>query len=256
MRNVRAIGPMFVLAGAVGLAGCERSAAPNESAGAVGDAEPPAEVIEVADEARATPERVADGDADPPVGGDDAALREVLLATGREYESWRQATSNLLWAPFMCREVTHAVMSQSEDDDTHGGKLYHLFVRDLFDGYPRPAIGYGEPGTEPEGWTAPVGQTLVKQSWTTIEAPEWVPDETRTAIRDGVKFMTDKPAGLFVMHKSAPDTPGTDNGWTYAVLSPDGKEIQRMGMLEDCMSCHVSDAKYDRLFGQEAWEAE
>jgi hypothetical protein len=57
-----------------------------------------------------------------------------------------------------------------------------------------------------------------------------------------------KPAGLFVMMKLDPKTPGTDAGWVYGTLSADGKAVTAAGKVESCMKCH-QDAKHDRLFG-------
>ena len=57
-----------------------------------------------------------------------------------------------------------------------------------------------------------------------------------------------KQGDLFVMTKLDPKSPGTDEGWVYATLSPDGKKLTSAGMIESCMQCH-RETKTDRLFG-------
>jgi hypothetical protein len=54
-------------------------------------------------------------------------------------------------------------------------------------------------------------------------------------------------AGLYVMVKKAPSTPGTDQGWVYGTITPDGS-VTSAGRVASCMGCH-KDAKVDRLFG-------
>jgi hypothetical protein len=42
-------------------------------------------------------------------------------------------------------------------------------------------------------------------------------------------------------------TSGTDEGWVYGTIAPDGT-ITSSGRVRACMSCHV-DAPHDRWFG-------
>src|SRR5436190_351218 len=71
----------------------------------------------------------------------------------------------------------------------------------------------------------------------------------RTPARKGDKlFKATKQADLFIMFKLDPKTPGTDNGWVYGTVTPDGKTVTSAGRVESCMKCH-QDAKADRLFG-------
>jgi hypothetical protein len=50
------------------------------------------------------------------------------------------------------------------------------------------------------------------------------------------------------MFKLEPGTPGTDAGWVYGTVTPDGKQVTSAGRVESCMGCH-QDAPHDRLFG-------
>ena len=51
------------------------------------------------------------------------------------------------------------------------------------------------------------------------------------------------------MVKLDPATPGTDEGWVYGTVSPDGKAVGAAGRVASCMKCHA-EAKSDRLFGR------
>jgi hypothetical protein len=67
-------------------------------------------------------------------------------------------------------------------------------------------------------------------------------------VKDQIQYRAAKPAGLFIMTKLKPDAPGTDEGWVYGTVAPDGKTVTSAGRVESCMNCH-RDAKHDRLFG-------
>lgn len=129
------------------------------------------------------------------------------------------------------------VLSASKDEGAHGRKLYYLYVKD---DAAYESLGAG-------GSSQKVGQALVKESYYPIEVGKgeeagWVAESKGRYYRLGQLY------ALFVMLKLDPKTPGTDNGWVYATLSPDGKEITAQGRIESCMSCH-EDAAHDRLFG-------
>ncbi|MDF1667843.1 MAG: cytochrome P460 family protein [Planctomycetota bacterium] len=72
-----------------------------------------------------------------------------------------------------------------------------------------------------------------------IEAP---------AVKDGKRFAPGKQKDLFIMLKVDPKTPGTDQGWIYGTVTPDGKTVTSAGRVQSCMKCHVKIK--DRLFGQ------
>lgn len=159
--------------------------------------------------------------------------------------------------------------SASDEERTHGKKLYSLFARER-DGYV----------AHTEGQTVDIGQVVVKQSWLPEEITDpkerprkpldgddvvVSPAASRVAGRKsgnqniadhfypyvwkGDKvFKAKKQAELFVMLKLDPETPNTDEGWVYATVTPDGKKVTSAGMLESCIKCH-RDATSDRLFG-------
>jgi hypothetical protein len=169
------------------------------------------------------------------------------------------------WSRLFGRQSGTAHVSASQDADTHGRKLYSLFARD------REAYFHLASRK-----SAPVGQVLVKQSW----VPEEVPAAATAAIprseilvtppregedkkgglykgdhfwpfavgKDGKRYKATKLAGLFLMLKLDPRTPGTDAGWLYGTVTPDGKKVTSVGRVESCMKCH-QEAKHDRLFG-------
>jgi hypothetical protein len=57
------------------------------------------------------------------------------------------------------------------------------------------------------------------------------------------------PKTLFIMFKLAPDTPGTDDGWVYGNVTPDGR-VTAGGRINRCMRCHTRDEDArDRMFG-------
>jgi hypothetical protein len=199
-------------------------------------------------------------------------LREAVA----KYLTWARADDMARWAPELCRvpPPPRARASASTDTKTHGRKLYSVFARD-----PR-AYARLTPDTP-----APVGQVVVKQSWVPEEVtgeeaaevlaaekkgwrlgavpkgaapkaarPEGTPESARDdgfnpyTVRDGKVFKAAKQGELFVMLKLDPKTPGTDDGWVYGTVSPDGKSVSAGGRIESCMKCHV-EAKTDRLFG-------
>lgn len=60
---------------------------------------------------------------------------------------------------------------------------------------------------------------------------------------------------LFIMYRTEKNTLGTDNGWVYGTLTPDGKTVTSAGRVASCMGCHT-EAPYPkepkgegRLFG-------
>jgi hypothetical protein len=115
-----------------------------------------------------------------------------------------------------------------------------------------------------------VGQVVVKEAWAPEEVPAGTPQTpVRRAARvrrggaveevqeeflpyargaDGKFYHAKEKAALFIMLKLEPGTPGTDEGWVYGTVTPDGKRVTAAGRLESCMGCH-QDAPHDRLFG-------
>jgi hypothetical protein len=161
-----------------------------------------------------------------------------MLEIARDYPRWTRIRSSLAWALADCDvPIDRSVFaSRSEDDATHGRKLYYLFARD--------AAAYARR----EG-SAAAGQTLVKESWTPVEvAPDAGHPITEVAVRDGKPHRAGARTGLFVMTKLDPATPETDGGWVYGIVSGDGARVIAAGRLGACAGCHAG-APRDRLFG-------
>jgi hypothetical protein len=187
-----------------------------------------------------------------------------LLEVAGSYESYGRLDTAARWAPFDCRAPLPATpivsFSRSTDAGTHGQKLYSLFAKEH--GPSGSYVSNGQP--------SPVGQVVVKESW----VPEEVKDEGKPlepvsrkvkarrgdavvevddsfvpyARKDGRLYHAKEKGPLFVMFKLDPQTPGTDEGWVYGTVTPDGKRVTSVGRVESCMQCH-KDAPHDRLFG-------
>lgn len=190
-----------------------------------------------------------------------------VLDAVKDYARFGRVDDQARWAPFLCREPLpgKAHFSASRDADTHGQKLYSLFVKNREAYITRP----------PKRDAAPVGQIVIKESWipeevTSKEEKEAVlKDPFRTAAtksrssadildhfspyagKDGKIFKASKKAGLFVMMKLDPKTPDTDTGWVYGTVSADAKTVTAAGKIASCMECHVK-AKHDRMLGMGA----
>jgi hypothetical protein len=174
-----------------------------------------------------------------------AAETEEVLAVARSYKSYGRVDDEMRWAPYLCRQPDPGVArpSASDDDSTHGQKLYSVFVKD-HSHYPADVSE---------------GQVVVKESFMAVPAPdvvyaprsEWTPPESDHfypyAQKDGVTFRTGDFAGLFIVMKLAANTPNTDEGWRYAIVSPD-LQVAAAGRLNTCVGCHQY-APHDRLFG-------
>jgi hypothetical protein len=169
-----------------------------------------------------------------------------LLEIARSYKNFHRVGDVASFAAADCRPAPppRAVpprLSVSVDSATHGRKLFWLYVK------------LSPPNSAEDDYTFgdkpnPVGQVVVKESW----RPKEVNDDTgslpQAVDKDGHVFRTAEPGHLFIMVKSDPATPGTDEGWVYGTVTPDGKQVTCAGRVESCMSCH-RDAPHDRLFG-------
>jgi hypothetical protein len=191
----------------------------------------------------------------PRPGGFDSRVLEVA----RNYESYGRLDGQYRWAPVFCSAPRdpRPSFSASPDAETHGQKLYSLFVKEM----PSETLTYTVPGKP-----SPVGQAIVKESW----VPEAVAEKegdlkaVRRTIRVGKEqredvffpyarkggrlYLASRKSALFVMLKLDPATPETDEGWVYGTVTADGTHVTASGRLESCMGCH-RDAPHDRLFG-------
>ena len=202
-----------------------------------------------------------------PEGPFDARLLEIA----KNYRSYGRVDDETRWAPWLCRMPMPSLarVSRSEDDATHGEKLYFLFARQR-DAYLR--VGSGQ--------AAKPGQVIVKESWHPVELSEnadgiaeqlqrraFLPKESRKLVahdsgktfatrgsyvpyakKDGKLFKADRLAGLFIMFKTDAEAASTDNGWVYGTVTADGRQVTAAGRIQSCMNCH-QEAPHGRLFG-------
>jgi hypothetical protein len=211
--------------------------------------------------------------ADPPKPAQpqsiDEPFHKELLQAAADYKGWGRVDDEMRWAPYLCRMPNpgRPSFSASKDEKTHGQKLYSLFARQRQEYF-----------SLTKDKKVAAGQVVVKQSW----VPEEITDskekpDKRTefvkiirtadpksdsktlhlhldadhfypyAWKGDKVFKASKQADLFIMLKLDPKTPGTDEGWVYGTVSPDGKKVTSAGKIESCMKCH-QEAKGDRLF--------
>jgi len=131
----------------------------------------------------------------------------------------------------------------------HGQKGYFLWSN-------KPGAYYDMAADDLDA--APVGMTIVKETWTPIKGMEegvnWYARSesmlytNSPEVEEWGKLALAEAYGLFIMHKLDPSTPGTDNGWVYATTDFEGSEVIKVGMIESCIECHKT-APHDRLYG-------
>ena len=207
------------------------------------------------------------GDPDEPVSDGTQQFHARLLKIARTYKHYGRVDDEARWAPFLCRMPMPSVarFSTSDENDSHGRKLYFLFAKDRssYVGKPKAPVS--------------IGQVIVKESWLPVEVNEkkelhpWK-DSVHEAVKldptvrkknplagdqgaylpyttkDGKLYRATKQAGLFIMYKTDSATLGTDNGWVYGTVTSDGKKVTAAGAIQSCMACH-QEAPHDRLFG-------
>lgn len=196
-------------------------------------------------------------------------LRESLLEAAREYKTWTRVSDDLQWAPERCSgPPTPGVRASEADAGGHAFKLYYLFARDAADyrSFTDRTFERRSNPSAPHPGMPRLGQTLVKEGWHARPAPGVVEDHApftpgpreHVYTRDGHAYTRGDQADLFLMHHigpaRGPDSPPTDNGWIYAVLSPDGSKVHAAGVIKSCAGCHA-DAGDDRLFGLPVWSS-
>jgi hypothetical protein len=179
------------------------------------------------------------------------AFAETARQIADSYLGWGRVDDELRWAPGLCRIPLPGVArpSQSADSSTHGQKLYSVFAKN------RMAYPAG-PQT---------GQVVVKQSWRAepvADGGSYAPTSYRpdggtspaadhfypyAQGSDGGVFRAGDFAGLYIMWRTDPADPDTDEGWVYATILPSG-EVTAAGRVPSCMGCHEV-ATHERLFG-------
>lgn len=231
------------------------------------DTNEPIERSEQAEQAAAT-----DSTADPAPSIDPRDHPEweaIVLDAASRYGSEFRQVSRIGWILADCRAPLVGE-SWIERDKSHNdllpedhmgpGKIGVLFAKN--------AESYLQ---DPKGTGALVGQTIVKRAY------EAVPIDPETAEEQDGESLVGPPSGngssgeffsenmytpgeltgLFVMHRLATDTPGTDNGWIYATLARsriDGMlyehpwKVTAVGKIDSCVACHQGTGP-NRLFG-------
>jgi hypothetical protein len=172
----------------------------------------------------------------------DARFEKVIKDAVKGYEGFSLVTGQPKIAPTDCR-MPGPFVRTSEASKQHGGKLYLLYARNA-DGL--EYIKKDEP--------AKVGQTLVKEAWAKVKGKQQGKTEASKRYPLGLLHHDGKQdyhagdsQGLFVMHKLAKSTEGTDLGWIYGTIDKNGR-VTGAGKMASCIKCHV-DAANDRRFG-------
>jgi len=154
---------------------------------------------------------------------------EAIRKAAADYTKWGKVDDTSRIAPTACAaplppKPSHARMSAADGDSPHGKKLFYLWAshRDAYANLRRSKLGI------------PVGFTIVKQSFVAV-------GDASSGYTTGAK------KDLFVMTKIG-DKPGSDDGWIYGTVSPDGK-VTSAGRVDTCMHCHDDQATHERLFG-------
>jgi hypothetical protein len=170
-----------------------------------------------------------------------------LLSIAAAYPSYGVVAVQPNWAPTLCAAPApppsqdQPRLSGAEPGSAHGEKLYFLYAKDR--------IGYGKASTQ--NLEAEVGQVIVKEAFAPVEVAENAAKNPKRVARKGAHvFEPGERIALFVMKKVAKDTPGTDQGWVYAVIDGAGKTVKASGALELCVKCHAN-APHDRLFAKD-----
>jgi len=180
----------------------------------------------------------------------DKAFHPVLLRIAAEYKRYGRMGEPVRFAPALCaagrspNAVDQLRFSAASTDTPHSRKLYYLYAKNRTE--------YRERRT-----SMPIGQTIVKESWQPVEVkddgdvPAFGPGsnfDVATNPNDGKLYRPGKQSSLFIMVKTDPKMPGTDQGWVYGTVTPDGKRVTSAGRVQSCMACHTS-APRDRMFG-------
>lgn len=147
-------------------------------------------------------------------------------------------------APFGMRQSRDLKRASMATKGEHARKIYSVRASDP---------------TQLRSDDAPIGLVVVKEAWQPIAIPEPAAispsifrgscDSPPYVMIDREQYRAGDPAGLYVMEKLDPKTPGTDAGWIYGVVSPQGTVLSA-GNVESCAGCHAT-ARHDRLFSPE-----
>lgn len=204
-----------------------------------------------------------------------ALERDVLAATS-SYLKWGGPVDfQLRFGPTLCMiPPLEPRFSESDPSGPHAEKLYFVHAADASS---YAGVDYGN---ESEGgflmpdaeWDlkdrAPSlpefegdwSQVLVKEAFAPslysdeasalrhpFDDSELFMNEVLPAEREGEEWVPGDFVGLYLMLRTARETPGTDEGWVYATVQADGA-VSAYGQIPSCVACHRR-AGPDRMFG-------
>jgi hypothetical protein len=191
----------------------------------------------------------------------DPKFHSLLLTAAKTYPAYGLVDDLLRFAPGLCMAPPppQVRLSASKSTETHGQKLYVLFAWDAaaYLNSPRKDF-FKKPETAPIYEKKAAEQVLVKQSWSCVTVGKEEREAAEKAKTDLDKskflrlktdlFMRGEQKDLFIMVKLDENTEGSDKGWVYGTLAPDGKSVTSSGRVQSCMACHER-AGAGRLFG-------
>lgn len=122
--------------------------------------------------------------------------------------------------------------SRSDDTGNHGQKIFKLFVKD------DNAYAYKTP--------QPDGQVLVKATWHATKTNNPEKHKGLLQLNDSLYLKPADKAEYFIMYKAGKVNYPTDEGWIYGIVSSDGKEVIKKGLIQSCISCH-KESQSDRM---------
>jgi hypothetical protein len=206
----------------------------------------------------------AEAVATAPAGiANDPAFHARLRAAAAGLDEMGRVDDVARWAPTLCMAPLRPSLriSASADAATHGGKLYSIYAKDRAAYAALAEHLSGVSGVASVAGLEDCSQVLVKESFAPEEVTADAEDRAprtfgpggssarflRPAKKDGKRWRAGDSKGLFVMLRLDPKAAGTDDGWVYGTIAPDGT-ITSSGRVASCMSCHLS-APHGRVFG-------
>ena len=191
------------------------------------------------DAADAAPTRAEPAENDP-------RWHATVRAIASGYERWGRVDDEMRWAPYLCKmpRPARARISASEDESTHGRKLYTLWARDPVAYGARPSA---LPAPDEQPGLSDISQAIVKEAWAPVETTEPRGAGVSAAEHGGKLYLPGERMGLYVLFKPTRTDVATDAGWVYATIAADRQTITAAGKIASCMGCHQ--ALPGRLFG-------